>query len=325
MGYSINIHEFRLPTLCMTKNGFCKNPVFAFILLFAINITASSQPFQTYPDTIDRQRLNTVIYTGAGLYSATLGVLYFGWYKNNELSRFHWYNDNKAWLQVDKAGHAATAYIMGNYAFWSLRWAGVDNNRSALYAGMMGWTAMTVIEVLDSFSANWGASPGDLVANTAGAAFFTGQQLLWKEQRIRLKFSYHPTQFAQYRPDLLGETGLQRMLKDYNGQTYWLSANISSFLRDESKFPPWINISAGYGATGMLGSFSNPPDWNGNVLPHYDRRRQYYLSLDIDWTRINTGSPLLRFVFKALSFVKIPFPTLEYNKGDRFVFHWVFC
>ena len=295
-----------------------------FVLLLILSLSAICQTNETYPDTINKKRLNTVIYTSAGLYTATLGVLYLGWYKDNESSSFHCYNDNQAWLQVDKVGHATTAYIMSNYAYWSLRWAGVDNNKSALYGGLMGWTAMTVIEILDAFSAEYGASPGDLIANTVGVAFFTGQQLLWKEQRIRLKFSYHPTEFAQYRPDLLGETGLQSILKDYNGQTYWLSANINSFLKDESKFPRWINVSFGYGATGMLGSYSNPPIWDGNELPYYERTRQYYFSLDVDWTRINTHSSLLRFVFKALSFVKVPFPTLEYNKENQFVFHWMY-
>ena len=266
-----------------------------FVVLLIFSLSTRCQTNENYPDTINKKRLNTVIYTSAGLYTATLGVLYLGWYKDNESSSFHWYNDNKAWLQVDKVGHTTTAYIMSNYAYWSLRWAGVDNNKSALYGGLMGWTAMTVIEILDAFSAEYGASPGDLIANTAGVAFFTGQQLLWKEQRLRLKFSYHPTEFAQYRPDLLGETGLQRMLKDYNGQTYWLSANINSFLRDESRFPKWINVSFGYGATGMLGSYSNPTSWNGNELPYYNRTRQYYFSLDVEWTRIKTNSSLLRF------------------------------
>ncbi len=295
-----------------------------FCFLISLPVIGSSQGFDNYPDTVNRKRLNTVVYTGAGLYTATLGVLYFAWYKDNQLTSFHWYNDNKGWLQVDKVGHATTAYIISNYSFWLMRWAGVDNNRSAIYGGIMGWTAMTVIEILDGFSSEWGASPGDLVANTAGAAFFTGQQLLWKEQRIRLKFSYHPTEYAQYRPDLLGETALQRILKDYNGQTYWLSANIHSFLREESRFPVWLNVSFGYGAKGMLGTFSNPPDYNGQPLPYHNRVRQYYFSADIDWTRIKTSSSFLRLVFKGLSFVKMPMPTLEYNKENNFVFHWIY-
>lgn len=300
------------------------NLIFLMVLLIGITVPAESQTNQIYPDSINKKRLNTVLYTGAGLYTATLGVLYFGWYKDSELTSFHWYNDNQGWLQVDKAGHVTTAYIISNYAYWMLRWAGVDNNKSAIYGGLMGWSSMTVIEILDAFSSEWGASPGDLIANTVGAAFFTGQQLLWKEQRMRFKFSYHPTQFAQYRPDLLGETGLQRVLKDYNGQTYWLSANISSFIKKESKFPAWINVSFGYGATGMLGTYSNPPDWNGTPLPYYKRTRQYYFSLDIDWTRIKTNSSFLRLTFKALSFVKLPFPTLEYNNENNFVFHWLY-
>ncbi len=293
------------------------------ILSTFINIV-KSQPYSVYSDTINKKRLNTVIYTGAGLYAATLGVLYLGWYKDNKLTSFHWYNDNKGWLQVDKVGHATTAYIISNYAFWSLRWAGVDNNRSAIYGGIMGWSAMTVIELLDSFSAEWGASSGDLIANTVGAGFFTGQQVLWKEQRVRIKFSYHPTDFPNYRPDLLGNNSLQSILKDYNGQTYWLSANIASFIRNDTKVPKWLNISFGYGATGMLGTFSNPPDYNGKPLPYHKRTRQYYFSLDIDWTRIKTNSALLRFTFKALSFIKIPFPTLEYNKENNFVFHYLY-
>lgn len=295
-----------------------------FVLLFSCLSSVWSQEQQVYPDSINKKRLNTVIYTGAGLYAATLGVLYFGWYKDNNLSSFHWYNDNNEWLQVDKVGHATTSYVISNYAYWSLRWAGVDNNKSALYAGVMGWSALTVIELLDSFSDEWGASPGDLIANTAGVVFFTGQQLLWKEQRIRLKFSYHSTQFPQYYPALLGETGLQRILKDYNGQTYWLSANISTFIRKESKFPPWLNVSFGYGGTGMIGASSNPSEIDGKPIPHFNRTRQYYFSLDIDWTRIKTNSSFLRFVFKAISFVKVPFPTIEYNKEDQFVFHLMY-
>jgi hypothetical protein len=298
--------------------------ILLFYLLVSYSLPVRSQNNEVYPDSVNKKRLNTVIYTSVGLYTTTLGVLYYGWYKDNGSTTFHWYNDNKGWLQVDKVGHATTSYIMSDYAFWSLRWTGVENNKAALYAGIMGWSAMTVIEILDGFTTNYGASTGDLLANTAGAALFTGQQLLWKEQRIRLKFSYHPTDFPNYRPDLLGETGLQSMLKDYNGQTYWLSANINSFLKEESKFPSWINVSFGYGATGMLGTYSNPPDYNGVPLPYHKRTRQYYFSLDVDWTRIQTNSAFLRFTFKAFSFIKIPFPTLEYNNNQQFVFHWMY-
>jgi len=297
--------------------------VLVIMLIFSIQ-NLSSQSLRADNDTINKKRLNTVIYTSAGLYAATLTVLYFGWYKGTPMTSFHFINDNENLLQLDKVGHSTTAYTFSYYAFNWLRWAGVNNNKSAVYGGLMGFGSMTVIEILDGFSAEYGASWGDLLANGAGTALFTGQQLLWKEQRFRLKFSYHPTSYANYNPDLLGKNELQRILKDYNGHTYWLSANINSFLREESKFPKWINVAVGYGGSGLIGVKSNPSEINGVPIPHFDRTRHYYASMDIDWTKIETNSKFLKFTFKTLSFIKLPFPTLEYNKKDDWVFHWLY-
>jgi hypothetical protein len=46
---------------------------------------------------------------------------------------------------------------------------------------------------MDGHSAKWGFSKGDMLANIAGCVLFEGQQLLWHEQRISLKYSYHGT------------------------------------------------------------------------------------------------------------------------------------
>lgn len=283
-----------------------------------------AQSLKADNDSINSKRLNTVIYTSAGLYTATLTVLYFGWYKGTPMSSFHFINDNKNLLQADKMGHLVTAYTFSGYANNWLRWAGLSNNKAAVYGSLMGFGSMTVIEILDGFSAEYGASWGDLVANGSGSLLFASQQFIWKIQRFRLKFSYHPTDIAAYNPDLLGNTGLQRALKDYNGQTFWLSANINSFLKEESKFPAWINVAVGYGGRGMIGVKSNPSEIDGVPIPHFDRVRHYYVSMDIDWTKIKTNSKFLQFTFKTLSFIKLPFPTLEYNKKDEFVFHWLY-
>ena len=294
-------------------------------VLFVLIVQASFSQYYSYPDTINRKRLNTVIIATSATYAATLTTLYFAWYRGNPTSNFHFFDDSKYWLGTDKVAHATTAYTFTNYGYWMLRWAGVSNNKAAWYGGLMGFAAMTVIEIQDGFSAEYGASYVDLLANGLGAGLSVAQNLLWEEQRITMKFSYHPTEYAQYRPDQLGETYSQRILKDYNGQTYWLSVNIRSFISKETRFPSWINVAGGYGAKGMLGPASNPEfDDDGNPLPHFDRVSQYYLSMDIDWTKIKTNSGFLKFTFKLLSFVKLPFPTLEYNSQDGFVGYWIY-
>ena len=297
-----------------------------WILIFILSVqSVMGQSKPKEQDSIIRKRLNTVIYTSSAVYVTSLVVLYYGWYKDNPMTSWHFIDDSHYWLQVDKVGHAITAYTISNYGHWMLRWAGVNNKKASWYGGLMGFGAMTVIEVLDGFSASYGASATDLLANAMGCGLSVTQNLFWREQRFRLKFSYHPTDYAQYNPDQLGKTTLQRMLKDYNGHTYWVSMNIRSFIKKDTRFPSWINVAVGYGADGMLHPLKNPEfDEDGSPIPHFDRVRQYYLSMDIDWVKIKTSSGFLRFVFKALSFVKLPFPTLEYNSKDGVVWHWIY-
>jgi hypothetical protein len=113
----------------------------------------------------------------------------------------------------------------------------------------MGFAFLTAVEVLDGFSSEWGASSGDN-CKCFGTALFVSQELLWKEQRITPKFSFHTTQYAQYRPNVLGSSLAEQMLKDYNGQTYWLSVNLHSFYKGSKSLNGLIAI--GYGANGML-------------------------------------------------------------------------
>jgi hypothetical protein len=114
------------------------------------------------------------------------------------------------------------------------------------------------------------------------------------------------------------------MIKDYNGQSYWISGNISSFLPAGSKFPKWLNIAMGYGAEGMTGASGNTLNQNGQPVPEFPRYRQFFLSLDVDLTRIPTKSKVLKGIFNVLSFIKIPAPAVEYNTLGQFKVHGLY-
>ena len=177
---------------------------------------------------------------------------------------------------------------------------------------------LTSVEIYDGFSSDWGFSWGDVVVNTLGAGIFMGQQFIWDEQRVLLKYSYHKSDYAAVNPNLLGENLLQNTIKDYNGQTYWASANIASFLGGNNQFPKWLNIAVGYGADGMIGAFENPSFYLAQ------RERQYYLSLDIDLTRIKTKSKLANTVLGAFGFIKFPMPTVEFNQKSGVKFYPIY-
>lgn len=267
------------------------------------------------------RRLAAVLSIEGALYLGSLGGLYFAWYKNYPQSSFHLFNDDNEWMYMDKCGHVTTAYYISMIGYNSYRWAGLSSNNATIYGSLLGMAYMLNIEILDGFSSQWGFSLGDFSANTAGCLLFMGQQLGWKEQRFVMKYSFHQTKFASYRPDLLGDNLIQNMLKDYNGQTYWVSGNIASFLSKTTRFPKWINVAFGYGAEGMLGAAFNPDSLKQQVLPHYDRYCQFYLSMDVDLTRIPTRSKALKTLFTIFSFIKIPFPAIEYNSLGKFKFH----
>ena len=246
----------------------------------------------------------------AALASGAFVALDRVWYSDYPRSAFHFKNDNAEWLQMDKSGHAFTSYHLSELGTSLLKWSGVSTNQSAIYGTACGFAFLTVIEVFDGYSSQWGASAGDIGANAGGALLFLSQELLWKEQRVSLKFSFHTTPYASARPEVLGSSFSEQVLKDYNGQTYWLSANLHSFIKRDF-VPKWLNLAVGYGAEGMITGDDSLV--NTVFLPDEKRYRQFYLSFDVDLTRIETKSPFLRTLFTLVNTVKVPAPALEIN------------
>ncbi len=281
------------------------------VLLFA-NVLFAQQ------DSLNLTRLKTVIITESIGYTGVMIGLNQLWYKNEPRSSFHFFNDNKEWNQMDKIGHGTTAYYVGKAGYEVLKWSGVSRKKSIMYGGSLGLFFLTSVEVFDGYSSAWGFSWGDVAVNAAGSGLFVAQQLAWNEQRVLLKYSFHKSNYWQLRPNVLGENIVQNALKDYNGQTYWLSINIASFLGKENKFPKWLNLALGYGADGMLGAFNN------DLFPNYKRQRQYYISLDVDLTRLKTKSKFLHAVLGTFGFVKFPFPTIEFNTKENAKFYGVY-
>ena len=278
---------------------------------------------------LDKTRLNHsntrkwVIGTGTtAVYGTSFIYLNEAWYKGYPRSSFHAFNDFGEWKQVDKVGHAWSAYTTGRVTAALWQWAGVSKENSLLLGPGTSLLYMLSIEYLDGRSSEWGWSWGDVGADVFGSGLFVGQELLWNKQRIQLKFSSHKKQYdaslKTRADDLFGKTLPERLLKDYNAQTYWLSFNLNDFAKTK-KLPAWLNIAFGYGASGMYGGDDNlAQDKSGNIT--FDRRdikryRQWYLAPDIDLTKIKTNSKVLRTVFFALNSFKFPAPALELSNG----------
>ncbi|UOQ76765.1 DUF2279 domain-containing protein [Hymenobacter sp. 5516J-16] len=200
-----------------------------------------------------------------------------------------------------------------------LRWAGVPERRALWYGGFVGFLLQSPIELLDGRDPAYGASATDLAANFLGSVGLIGQQLAWNEVRIMPKYSFHTTSYAKLRPTVLGRSLAEQHLKDYNGQTYWLCADVGAWLPATSRWPRWLQPAVGYGAQQMV--FNDPAANAALGLRSY---RQYYLSLDVDLRRIPTRSKLLKRVFYVASIFHLPAPALEWNTKRGLVAHGLY-
>lgn len=295
------------------------------ILFVFLSVSVQSQSktesFLTPSDTVNVPRKNVVYLSESVFLGGTLLGLNQLWYKDYSKSSFHFINDNDDWLQMDKAGHLFSTYHLGRFGAESLAWSGATKKQQLVYGATVGFAFMSVVEVFDGFSSEWGASWGDVAANIAGTGLYVSQELLWNEQRITPKFSFHTTKYAALRPNTLGSSWNEQLLKDYNGQTYWLCVNLYSFAK-ESEIPKWLNVALGYGADGMVSG--NNETVSPEVVAQNHRTRQFYLSLDVDLTKIKTNSHILKTIFSVFNTIKVPAPALEVSQFGGLKGHFIY-
>ena len=325
------------------------NKGFIFFILFFLSYNYSPAqsvekiPFLLPAETFNKKRIWTMSGFGLALYTGSMIGLNELWYSDFPRSKFHLFDDRGEWMDMDKVGHFYSAYNESLFFYKLSRWGGM-NKKQAIWAGAgIGTIIQTSIEILDGHSEKWGFSIADIGFNTGGVALFAVQQAVWDEQKVVMKFSSYrkpysdapltstqgnvTSSISEHADNLFGDKYIQYFLKDYNAQTIWLSGNIHSILKldKENRFPKWLNVAVGYGVDNVFGGYGNTWTKNGESFrlsqDDYPRVRQYYLSLDIDLTRIPTKSRFLKTIFTAINMWKIPAPALRYDDTGTWKVH----
>jgi len=289
---------------------------FVFLFIICFNYVSYSQSFLENAKDFNKKRTMFVSASSIGLWGGSIGGLYYVWYKDFPKSKFHTFNDSKEWQQMDKIGHSITSYQLSRTTGDLFKWGGVNPKVAILIGSIYSFSYLLSFEFLDAYNKKWGFSWSDIGANTSGVLLYSMQDYFWNKQFIKPKFSFHKSGLAHYRPEILGSSNVKSVLKDYNGQTYWLSFNPVSMIKPDSKFPKWLNLSLGYSINNQLigdgGTFVSAQN---NQQLSFTPYRQYYLSLDIDWEEVPVKAKALKLLFRGLNFVKIPFPTIEFSKA----------
>jgi len=325
------------------------------VVFFVMSISAFAQKnefpirsldrFFTSADTFSSARFYTLGGVGLSTYALASAGLYHSWYKQYPLGKFHFFDDRGEWENMDKVGHIYTSWMQGYLVYSMAEWSGL-NKKQSLWTSLIAATLFqSTIETMDGFSEKWGFSIADVGANFLGAGIFAGQELLFDEQIVLLKFSSFPRQYSQESiisengsetsslreraRELYGNNLANRTLKDYNAQNYWLSFSANLLIKNE-RIPKWLNLAVGYSAENVFGGYVNV--WSDGQSTYrlnedgFKRYHQLFLSPDIDFTKIKTDSPFLKTLFRFLNILKFPAPALEFNDSDgiKTVWYWIY-
>ena len=248
---------------------------------------------------------------------------YFGlynlWYKNYPQTSFHFFNDIEEWNYMDKVGHIYSSYQVARKSHLFLVKKNIENpiEKSCFYSLFF----MLGIEVLDGFSRQWGFSNYDLLSNFIGTGIFYFQEKKFKRQLLKLKFSSHLSPYAIHRPSLLGKNISQRIFKDYNGQTYWLTFDFNNKIQESVKIFKYLNFSLGYSIDGFVGARNNNVP-NCAECNEITRQSQLLLSIDLDLSKIHTKNHILQLLLNSFSVIKFPAPTMILQ--DQSEFRWLY-
>lgn len=287
---------------------------YLFLLLAIIIQTSYSAKEKRYRDSITKKNiiLNT---TAIGATSLSYFALYNLWYSEYPQTSFHFFNDLDEWNYIDKMGHVFSSYQIARKSHLFFDQKNIEHplEKSCFYSLFF----MLGIEVLDGFSTEWGFSNYDLISNFIGTGFFYVQEKKFSNQFLKLKFSSHLSPYATCRPTLLGNSFPEKIFKDYNGQTYWITLDFNTRIQQKFKIFKYINLALGYSIDGFTGARYNP-NLNCAECNNLKRQSQYILSFDLDLTEIETKNKFLKLFFDTFSIIKFPTPAFLIQSESQF-------
>ncbi|MCX8010942.1 MAG: YfiM family protein [Ignavibacteria bacterium] len=218
------------------------------------------------------------------------------WWKDGRGS-FHFQDDWKYALWIDKLGHAWSGAIVQHLFSSGFEWCNFDLETSAWLGSGLASIYMLYIEFEDGFGKDWGFSPGDAIFDVAGAFYPLAQYYIPFLKNFNLKYSYYPSE--AFRSGVTEGKNLKTIIDDYEGQSFYLSFKMNELLPKslEKYWPDFLCLAIGY----------NIRNWNG----YGEADKNFYLALDYDLEQIPLYGSFWQFLKNSLNFFHLPAPGIK--------------
>ncbi len=231
--------------------------------------------------------------------AATVGGVLYGhgiqdnvWWKGS-YTPFH-VNVGQDWtyaLGADKLGHMVTPFAISRIWSTGLRACGFDSAAAIWTASGFALGYQTYVEIRDGFSAAYGFSPADMVANVVGAGLPIVQHYVPPLRSMTLQISFSPSQ--AFRDGAYGA-----IIDDYTSTTHWVSIDMADVVPASwTWYPAWLNVAIGHSVENLDGR------GGGNHV--------VYVSLDWNLARINGLPQWLRDLARVFHLYHLPAPAVR--------------
>lgn len=277
------------------KNFVIRKDSFDLISEDSLNIKKDVTP----GNKINYLRLGIV----TGVSAAILGGIYYRWktaWWNDGTSRFHLYYNYTYIDNVDKVGHFYGGILFAEVFGVGLRWSGLEEGTSLLYGGILSTLIYTGVELKDGYAPNWGFDPLDLGSSALGAFYPFAQNKIPFLKNFNFKWSYYPSNSSYYRNMNNESRNNQFFNDDYEGQTFWLTANLKNLLpkKINSFMPDFLNIALGVSVE--------------NLSDPLNKHKVFIISPDLELSKLfKTDNGFLKEMLRLLNYIHIPLPAIR--------------
>jgi hypothetical protein len=217
-------------------------------------------------------------------------------------SKFRVINDWEYALWIDKVGHFYGAHLLGHAFSAGFEAANMDAEKSTIYAAAAALAFQLYVEVEDGFGANWGFSPGDVVFDVLGSAYFLAQYYYPYLKNFQPRASYYPSEQQRkgLRPD-------GNIIDDYDGQKYWLAVRMKEVLPKNiaEYWPSFLMLSVGMGVKNIRTDRTNA-------------RSDLYFAFDLDVEKLPLHGKFWQFIKNTLNYLHFPMPGVRITSGVAF-------
>ncbi len=165
---------------------------------------------------------------------------------------------NEGWLDpdtnyggADKFGHAFSGYALTSVYNSVYKKFGYSDKESILYGAISSWALLTLVEVGDGFSKDYGFSLQDEVFNTAGVGL---GYLRHRFPALKEIFDYR----LEWVPSKVFRSGDADPFTDYEGQKYLIALKPDGILKTDNSLLKAIELDFGFYTRGYDYSPGNP-------------------------------------------------------------------